>query len=363
MSIAAFRTERLVDPRLANVVVFILLSLLAVGGLAAVALGAYALFFLDLDSVALPSDSALSAVVQVLRQQSRATICIAGVVGLVVVVLVELVAIRIVSADRIDAWGLKFEITDALKDAQADLRSATREIREKKDVIVSLAENVRELQKVQEHLSQFLIEPTSTSERLADLLDSVVQCAAFMIRPAQRAVRVSVWLYRSEAKEMRIVAAYRVSQRTRRHLVFRDDDAETGFAMEVLRSRRPIEKHEGFLSNDGWRRDPWSNHTTTSALGQPVQIGTDDEWQAVLCFSTDRNLNDYPSYAFSVQGDAAELSLLSHITSTVLTLGLLFVEEDDIFGQLEPAAGGIVVSTDTTPWIEVLWNRYASPDV
>jgi hypothetical protein len=79
-------------------------------------------------------------------------------------------------------------------------------------------------------------------------------------------------------------------------------------------------------------------------MGQGIQIGNDDNWQAVLCFSTDRDISRFPQYKFSLEADATTLNFFSDMISVALTLA----KSINV-----PQSGG-----STRPLIEIIYERY-----
>jgi len=74
-----------------------------------------------------------------------------------------------------------------------------------------------------------------------------------------------------------------------------------------------------------WKTDESSDYETTSIIGQPIEVGTTkDDWQVILCFSTDRE-----DYKFGIEKDAAELNLFSNIISSILTIAQFSYDQSD----------------------------------
>jgi hypothetical protein len=271
------------------------------------------------------------------QQRLRYLIPVVVLGGAVLICYLSVLAVKLNRADKVKFLWLEFEIPD-------ELTQAKKELDEQNERVISLQENIRELADLVEGHSVLLLNPAK--ERFFDLLDQIIETAAFAIRPGERSVRSSIWLYNKSGDEMRIVAAYRISHATRRELVMSlHGTGRNGFAPFVLRSRSPQVKSNPTSGQD-WMDDNRSTSATTSILGQPISVGRSDDWQAVLCFSTDRDIGKFKE--FSVTDDAAILKLFSAFISIILTSALPL--RVPISGP-----GGTV----PTPLIEIIFKRYS----
>jgi len=224
--------------------------------------------------------------------------------------LILFVGVQFISADKVKIWGVEFQTSDELIRTRQELEGQV-------ELVAGLQENVREIQDLIEQQSLVFLNPDVN--KYFDYLDKIVETAAFVVRPQIRSVRASIWLYQKSVDQMRIVAGYRIRHSTFRTLVMKLNDQ--GFAPVVMRSQSPLEKLNPTPGQD-WRLDPESTTVTTSILGQPIQVGSGNDWQAVLCFSTDRDITKFPRYAFSVKDDAATLKLFAGVTSFALTVAI-----------------------------------------
>jgi hypothetical protein len=246
--------------------------------------------------------------IPVLLQRIRRIVVVFGLLGLAFTCFVFVLALKFNRADKVSLWGIEFQVPDEVARLQAELEAQLENN-------ISLQENTRELQDLIEEQSLLLLNPDVT--KYFDFLDKIVETAAFVIRPSARSVRASIWLYHQAQDEMRIIAGYRISHSTRRNLVLKLNAA--GFAPFVLRARAPQVQTPPLLGTN-WVHDPNSVSQTTSILGQPIKVGRKDDWQAILCFSTDRDLTKFPQYAFSIHNDAPTLRLFAALVSFTLTL-------------------------------------------
>ena len=208
----------------------------------------------------------------------------------------------------LSAWFVEFQISEELTRTQTDLEAQV-------ELVAGLQENIREIQDLIEQQSLVFVNPDVN--KYFDYLDKIVETAAFVIRPQIRSVRASIWLYNKSIDKMRIVAGYRIRHSTLRRFEMKREDR--GFAPHVIRSGGPEEK-VGPSAGQDWQIDPESTTPTTSILGQPIKVGLDEAWEAVLCFSTDRDIGKFPEYRFSVNDDAATLRFFAGIISFVLSL-------------------------------------------
>lgn len=264
------------------------------------------------------------------RQYTKTVLVLASAAGFCVSMFIFLVCLQVLRSDTIKVFGIEAKISDELRSSQ---ESAARERR----LRAALAEDVREIQKLVERIN--LAVRFADEQNYLEALDEIAATASTMMRPEGRPVRVSVWLLNPGAREkhLRIVAAARVSAATRKNLDF-DKDGD-GFAAEVLRAGRTIAEQNPDVGRT-WARDRWSTHSTTSIIGQPIEVGNPGGWQAVLCFSTDRDLTEHPQYRFSVNEDAAQLDLFALLISTVLSLAESVERENG------------------DPLLEYVWKRY-----
>lgn len=246
--------------------------------------------------------------IPILLKRIRWILVVFGLLGLAFTSFVFVLALKFNRADKVSFWGIEFQVPDEITRLQRELEAQIEHN-------ISLQENTRELQDLIEEQSPLLLNPDVL--KYFDFLDKIVETAAFVIRPSARSVRASVWLYDQAQDEMRIIAGYRISHSTRRNLVLKLNGS--GFAPFVLRSRAPQVQTPPTLGNT-WVHDPDSVSATTSILGQPIKVGGKDDWQAILCFSTDRDLAKFPQYAFSIHHDAPTLRLFAAIVSFTLTL-------------------------------------------
>lgn len=289
--------------------------MLTIAAAAAVVAVIYALATLPpIPADSLPDDTRkwLLPLLPIYQQYSKIFLIILGAVGFAFVCLVLFLAINFIRADRVKILGLELQISEELSRLQQELADTIEQV-------ISLQENSRELQDLIEEQSLFLGAPDK--EKCFDFLDKIVETAAFVIRPGTRSVRASIWLYNKQADRLRIVAGYRIAYSTRRKFALNVDGAgvgSQGFVAHVLRSNRPVAASVPNLTP--WVNDPDSTSSTTSIIGQPIEVGSTPAWNAVLCFSTDRDIAKFPRYAFAVKDDAATLRLFAGIVSSMLTL-------------------------------------------
>jgi len=248
------------------------------------------------------------------RYSGIATIVV-GILALFSVIFFTIVILQVHRSQKVRLWGLEFERTNALQDAQRDISGL-------RGLVTGLQENLRELSALNVGLNQFVRNPTE--KHLDALLDKVSHTAAFVIRPSGRSVRTSVWLYSLSKNEIRIISGYRISEDTKAKLRFKK--RSNGFAPAVLRHGGPYLKDTDFSDKaKDWKTDESSDYETTSIIGQPIEVGTTkDDWQVILCFSTDRE-----DYKFGIEKDAAELNLFSNIISSILTIAQFSYDQSD----------------------------------
>ena len=269
----------------------------------------------------------------ILQRDLKFVLAVIFIVGLAFVCLVLFIAVNFIRADKVKIWGVEFQISEELTQAREELEAQI-------ELVAGLQENVREIQDLVEQQSLLVLNPDVNG--YFEYLDKIVETSAFVIRPQSRSVHASIWLYQKKIDQMRMVAGYRLGQRTLRNLVM--TLGENGFAPFVLRSQRPQERVSPSVGQD-WKLDSDNTTPTTSILGQPILVGADDDWQAVLCFSTDRDTGKFPEYRFSVDKDAATLRFFTGVISFVLTLAR------DIQAESSDGAG-------QEPLIKLIYQRY-----
>jgi hypothetical protein len=252
----------------------------------------------------------------IFQQYSKVVLSVICAVGFAFVCLVLFVGVNFIRADKVKLFGVEFQISEELSRVQ-------RELEVQAELVAGLQENAREIQDLIEQQANVFRD--SGVDKYYDFLDKMVETAAFVIRPQIRSVRAEIWLYRLSSDIMRIVAGYRVPQRTFRELVMKLDGP--GFAPMVLRSGSPQTK-ENPEPGDEWTLDPKNTTRITSVMGQPIRIGSDAEWRAVLCFATDRNIAKFPNYKFSPAEDKDTLKLFSELISFALTLAIAIQIQD-----------------------------------
>lgn len=250
-------------------------------------------------------------VIRALQGASTEVLLAVGLFFLALLAFVIVITDRVFLADKVSVLGFKFEISETLRDAEERASVSER-------MVSALGENISELQELDRQMNALVRDPSDA--RFFDVLDAVTQAASFTIRPTGRAVRVSLWLYNKTEDTLRIIAGYRVAAKTRE--TFEMKSSDRGFAAQVLRDQRMLIKNDNFVEAAGdWKDDKTDTHGTVSILGVPVPVD-DPGWDAVLCFSTDRQQD-----AFSYEADRAEAEYFATIGSTLVALALSGVSE------------------------------------
>lgn len=322
---------RIIPPRYWRNFLIVLLVLLALSAIGMVVLVIQIVWTLEISPQQLTSlpPWAQQILVPILQKYSKTILVVISTVGFAFVCLVLFVGVSFLRSDKLKLWGIEFQISE-------ELATALRELEVLSEREVGLKENFREIQDLIQQQSHLFL--NQGVDEYFDYLDKIVETAAFIVRSHSRAVRAAIWLHRKSTDELRIVAGYRIPQQTFRQLVLKLDGE--GFASHVLRSGGPQAKDNPTPGRE-WKPEPDNIMQTTSILGQPIEVGRDDDdWQAVLCFSTDRDIKRFPEYAFSVSADANTLLFFSGIISSALTLAI----------PLADAAG--------KPLLEIIHERY-----
>jgi hypothetical protein len=276
----------------------------------AVVVIAYVLIRMEpIDLKALPPGlpESIKLLLPIYQKYSTAWAIVVSLVGVSLALFMFILATQVLRADRIKFFGAELSVTEEVRDLQHQLGEQTEQA-------AALAENLREIESLLERLNRLVI--SGSFEEYCECLDETAEVAAFIIRPIGRAVRVSIWLYCPPENLLRIVGSYRVSYPTLRNLTMPREGP--GYAAFALRAAAPVTTNN--LAGPNWIHDRWSTRSTTSILAQPIEVGENGGWQAVLCFSTDRDIEKFPDYAFNVPRDGGVLRLFAVLVSTVLSL-------------------------------------------
>src|SRR5438128_7374332 len=161
--------------------------------------------------------------VPILQRDLKIVVAVVFIVGIAFVCLILFLAINFIRADKVKIWGVEYQISEELTQARGELETQV-------ELVAALQENVREIQDLVEQQSLLVLNPDVN--QYFEYLDKIVETSAFVIRPRTRSVHASIWLYQKQIDEMRIVAGYRLGQRTLRNFVMKL--AENGFASFVL---------------------------------------------------------------------------------------------------------------------------------
>src|SRR2546430_1489241 len=267
---------RIIPQRLLRAFIIILLTSGVIAAVAVLVGAIYILLHLPADLSGLPPWFTKGILPNV-----KILVLVLGAVGFAFVCLILFFEVNFIRADKVKAWFVEFQISEELTRTQTDLEAQV-------ELVAGLQENIREIQDLIEQQSLVFVNPDVN--KYFDYLDKIVETAAFVIRPQIRSVRASIWLYNKSIDKMRIVAGYRIRHSTLRRFEMKREDR--GFAPHVIRSGGPEEK-VGPSAGQDWQIDPESTTPTTSILGQPIKVGLDEAWEAVLCFSTDRDIGKF----------------------------------------------------------------------
>jgi hypothetical protein len=233
-------------------------------------------------------------------------------IGLLMIVL----SLQMIHSDKVEFWGMKFERTRALQNAFIEIDQLRRKT-------IGLEENLQEIYSLHGYL--YALIRNESAAAFFDLLDQTSQTAAFALRPLERSLRVSIWLCNLPLNGLRIISGYRLSRHTKWH--FKQELGKPGFAAHVIERKLPVIKERDFSPEaQDWDWDSYSTYKTTAIVGQPVEVGTEeDQWIACICWSTDR---EFEGSYFNLAEDLPILAFFADVVSSLLNVALRSPYED-----------------------------------
>src|SRR5436305_1070112 len=185
-----------------------IIGLLAVIVIAAIAILVGAIYIL----LALPAD--LSGLppwfTKGVLPNVKILVLVLGAVGVAFVCLILFVGLQSISADKVKIWGVELQMS-------VELIRAREELEGQVELVAGLQENVREIQDLVEQQSLLVLNPDVNE--YFEYLDKIVETSAFVIRAQTGSVHASIWLDPKKIDHMRVVAGYRLGQRTLRNFV------------------------------------------------------------------------------------------------------------------------------------------------